>query len=211
MTKVQRQNPEASPFPLLTAVPDASMPGVNPEGFYQTPNSMAVKAIRAKLTAADWALWSYLQMLDPHGDRMRDLPNPAEIGKAIGLSEKQVRRSMTRLVELEFILAPTWLDAKPRNSIEKQVRDRLQSQLGGLTEVVTPAGLSDLLTQTEIIEVKHLSEWKSAMGQILAYSGFYPEHRKRIHLFGKNDEAVIATAMAICLELDITVTFEEVE
>lgn len=69
----------------------------------------------------------------------------------------------------------------------------------------------DLLTQTEIIEVKHLSEWKSAMGQILAYSGFYPEHHKRIHLFGKNDETVIATAtaMAICLELNIVVTFEE--
>jgi hypothetical protein len=50
-----------------------------------------------------------------------------------------------------------------------------------------------------------------AGGQVLAYSGFYPEHHKRIHLFGKSDEAVICTAMGICLELDIVMTFEEVE
>jgi len=36
---------------------------------------MLVKA-RAKFTAADWYLWAYLQAIDPHGDRMQDLPTP---------------------------------------------------------------------------------------------------------------------------------------
>lgn len=184
---------------------------VEPDGFHQIPNFMTIKAIHARLTAADWALWMYLQAIDPNGDRIKELSSFVEIGASVGLSEKQVRRSITRLIELEFISPPAGLNAKPRNSIEKQIRNRLKSQLGGLTEVATPSGRIDLLTETEVIEVKHLSEWKSAMGQVLAYSGFYSEHHKRIHLFGKNDEAVIATAMAICFELDITVTFEEVE
>ncbi|NJM22954.1 MAG: hypothetical protein HC907_31805 [Richelia sp. SM1_7_0] len=44
-----------------TAMNDSAIASVEPNGFYQTPNSMAMKAIRSKLTAADWALWSYLQ------------------------------------------------------------------------------------------------------------------------------------------------------
>lgn len=50
-----------TPQTTLTIVPDSLMRSVEPDGFYQTPNSMTIKAIRAKLTAADWALWSYLQ------------------------------------------------------------------------------------------------------------------------------------------------------
>lgn len=111
-----------------------------------------------------------------------------------------------------------------QNSIERKVRDRLHTQLGGLTEVATPAGRIDLLTSDQIVEVKEANDWKAAMGhasspggysprrhaQVLAYSGFYPEHQKRIHLFGKAGEKVNATALAICNELGINVTFEEV-
>ena len=44
----------------LTVVSDTPMSGIEANGFYQTPNSMTIKAIRAKLTASDWALWAYL-------------------------------------------------------------------------------------------------------------------------------------------------------
>jgi DNA-binding Lrp family transcriptional regulator len=88
------------PRQILSLVPDAPIPLIDPSKFYQTPNHFAMKAIQAKLTSADWCLWSYLQMLDPHGDRMKDIPNPQEIAEAIGISSKQVKRSLTKLEEL---------------------------------------------------------------------------------------------------------------
>lgn len=88
------------PRQTLFLVPDAPIPLVDPARFYQTPNSFTIKAIRAKLTGADWCVWSYLQMLDPFGDRMKDIPNPQEIGKAIALGAKQVKRSLQKLDDL---------------------------------------------------------------------------------------------------------------
>ncbi|MGE5658466.1 MAG: hypothetical protein ACM37W_17835 [Actinomycetota bacterium] len=84
----------------LSVVPDAPMSGVEPSLYYQVPNWAAIKAIRAKLTSADWCVWSYLQMLDPYGDRLIDVPNPKEIATTVGLSEKQVKRSVHKLEEM---------------------------------------------------------------------------------------------------------------
>ncbi len=86
----------------LTLVPNSPLANVDPESFYQTPSLMALKAIRAKLTAADWALWSYLQIIDPYGDRMVELPNVSEIAEVIAISERQVKRSLAKLEELEL-------------------------------------------------------------------------------------------------------------
>lgn len=95
-----------------------------------------------------------------------------------------------------------------QDSVEKTVRDRLQSQLGGLTEVVTAVGRIDVLTKTEVIEVKRVKDWKSALGQVLAYSSLYPNHGKRIHLFGKSKPSDEVTQ--VCSQMDVLVTFEEV-
>lgn len=86
----------------LTVVSDTPMSGIEANGFYQTPNSMTIKAIRAKLTASDWALWAYLQMIDPFGDRMIELPTVSEIAANIEVSERQVKRSLKKLEDLEL-------------------------------------------------------------------------------------------------------------
>ncbi|MGL5925123.1 hypothetical protein [Chroococcidiopsis sp.] len=95
--------------------------------------------------------------------------------------------------------------------VEQQIRDYLHAQLGGLVEVATPSGRIDLLTKTEIIEVKRINEWKSALGQILIYSAFYPQHQKRLHLFGTARELeALADIEAAVISFEIKVTGEEV-
>lgn len=106
-------------------------------------------------------------------------------------------------------LLPDWVNYTSRKttSIESRVRDNLQSKLGGLTEVSTPSGRIDLLTETEIIEVKNIKDWKSALGQILIYSAFYPNHKKRIHLFGENIDNLPDIELS-CIPFNVSVTGE---
>ena len=122
----------------------------------------------------------------------------------IGYRDGKIIMRGTRDGRVEVVKDNSW----QLISEEKIVRDRLMSLIGGQPEVSTPVGRIDLLTDTEIIEVKRVADWKSAMGQVLAYANFYPQHAKRIHLFG--EEAPTTDAIAICSQLGIAVTFEGV-
>jgi len=72
-----------------------------------------------------------------------------------------------------------------------------------LREVKTPAGKIDILTDLEVIEVKHYKNWKHALGQVLAYSTYYPEHTKVIYLFGNTHRS--KTVLSCCTPLNILV------
>lgn len=92
-------------MPKQTAIPsyeeiDATI--TNDCQFYQTPREMALKAISARLTAAEWSLWTYLQLLDPYGDRIKELPPVSDLAKAVGVSERQIHRALNRLKDLEL-------------------------------------------------------------------------------------------------------------
>lgn len=89
--------------------------------------------------------------------------------------------------------------------IEKDWQIRLLSQLGGQTEVSTPVGRIDLLTEHHIIEIKKADDWKAALGQVQAYSQFYPNRTKRICLFGLVRNR--ADIVYVCSLLDIEVDF----
>jgi len=69
------------------------------------------------------------------------------------------------------------------NLIEKEIQDILAKQLNGKKEIETQFGYIDLLTDYSIIEIKHFSNWKQALGQILCYSQEYPNKNKIIYLF----------------------------
>ena len=96
-----------------------------------------------------------------------------------------------------------------RKHNESYYRDKLAKSLNGKTEVKVPTGRIDILTNNQIIEVKHIKKWKAALGQIIAYSSFYPNHQKRIHLFGlENDNNRIRLIQEQCRKQNIIVTFE---
>lgn len=98
---------------------------------------------------------------------------------------------------------------KPRVYLEFLIRDRLKSVVGGRAEVSCPCGRIDLLTQTCIIEVKKLSQWKWALGQILSYHSFYPEHTPVLYLFGTPREwaKYEPCVMTICPVYGVTALF----
>jgi len=99
---------------------------------------------------------------------------------------------------------------KAKSSLEAQVRDRLAQRIpGSQTEVMTPFGRIDILTPTEVIEVKRASQWKQAIGQVEIYRQAYPHHRPRIHLFGKTKHQ--ALIQKLCRSKGIRCTFADDE
>jgi len=98
---------------------------------------------------------------------------------------------------------------KKRNKAkESDYSNALALSLNGKREVSTIAGNIDILTQTQIIEVKPVAMWKHALGQVLAYSTFYPSHQKRIHLFGETQESFLEMINSVCKRFNVIVTWE---
>ena len=94
------------------------------------------------------------------------------------------------------------------------MRDALASLVGGESEVETPAGFIDVLSETEVIEVKYYKQWKHGLGQVLAYQSYYPCLARRLHLFAHVGDVdtrnYFALAKNVCDGHAVKVTFEEV-
>lgn len=79
----------------------------------------------------------------------------------------------------------------PSNTVkEREVRDALCRNLGAktMTEVLTPSGSVDVLSENEVIEVKHYRLWKFGIGQAIAYGYYYPSHKKFLNLFAQKGD-----------------------
>jgi hypothetical protein len=164
--------------------------------------------LNKRLTHSELAVYFWLKTNNPFDDKPVEADTKT-IAIDLNISRRSVQRALIKLSEAKLILGQVKI--REVNEIEKQVCHCLKDRLGGLAEVSTPAGRIDLLTESEIIEVKKINDWKAALGQILIYSGFYPEHRKRIHLFGSRTELKkLADIEAACLSFNVTVTAEEV-
>ncbi|MDX2273487.1 MAG: hypothetical protein NW237_16255 [Cyanobacteriota bacterium] len=96
----------------------------------------------------------------------------------------------------------------PVQGSEAWYRDKLAKKLKGQVEVVTPSGRIDILTDREVIEVKKASNWKAAIGQILVYGRNYPNHKKRIHLFGELTKNDLKKIKEECNAFGILLTWE---
>lgn len=70
---------------------------------------------------------------------------------------------------------------------EKEIQTIYAKQINGEVEIICPAGRIDVLSSDKIVEIKKIQDWKQAVGQILIYGNYYPNHDKQIVLFGEND------------------------
>jgi hypothetical protein len=91
---------------------------------------------------------------------------------------------------------------------EKEVRNRLAKEENGQIEIQTPIGFIDVLTDSEIIEVKDFKDWKSAIGQIMAYGIYFPKSKKRIHLFGNIGRTNLKEVIYVCKKLSVRLSYE---
>lgn len=71
------------------------------------------------------------------------------------------------------------------------------------TEISTIYGGIDVLTDTQVIEVKKYQHWKKGIGQLMTFGLLYPDHEKVLILLGKieRDNSLIVDA---CKQLGIT-------
>ena len=89
---------------------------------------------------------------------------------ALSISGNKVATEMIR--SKPSITTITKSKRKGIDYAEKVIIDSLHLELGGEIEVRCLAGNIDLFTSTEIIEIKQLTGWKGAIGQILVYGDY---------------------------------------
>lgn len=101
------------------------------------------------------------------------------------------------------------IDDHPKEKrLETVLCEGLSQEMDGVTEVKTPIGYIDIMTDTQIIEVKRVRKWKWALGQILVYGLYHPDHEKRIHLFGRCKESKLQTIKDHCEKFGVVVTWQ---
>ena len=93
-------------------------------------------------------------------------------------------------------------------SVEYFIQSKLEAELQGVSKTC-PFGRIDILTDTCIIEIKKWDEHKKALGQILGYSVYYPDHQKRVHFFGpKPSERQLNAIKQVYQTFNIIITEE---
>jgi len=127
------------------------------------------------------------------------LPEFESLSKVLGMDGNEY---------VQFLLRFPQKTKRPLRKLEKDVQLSLQALIGGIIEVKTLAGDIDLLTSDQIIEVKGVKDWKSALGQILVYGEYYPSHQKRIHLFGETQTSYLELIKSHCSTLNVIVTHQ---
>lgn len=75
--------------------------------------------------------------------------------------------------------------------------------------VKCPAGIIDIITSDTIIEIKSYQAWKAALGQLLAYSVYYPTHKLQVHFYGaKVSNETFAVVKQVMSKYNIKITEE---
>lgn len=99
-----------------------------------------------------------------------------------------------------------WLGRPKKDQKEGKFRDYVAQELGGQTEVKTPAGFIDVLTKDMVIEVKAIKLWKAAIGQVFVYQTFYPRRKPAIALFDYQTSSIPTSLVdEVCKKLGIKV------
>jgi hypothetical protein len=157
----------------------------------------------SNFSADGYRLYLYLEMMALQAQT----PDMKTICAELKISRSTFAKWLPQIHEWSH--CADWLELQSRQGTEYTIQCRMQQELGGKIEVYTPAGRIDLVTDTEVIEIKKLAAWKDAFGEVVIKGQSFPEHQKRIHLFGESDK-LLPTIVEHCGILNVSVTFERV-
>ncbi|SRR5579883_732327 len=76
----------------------------------------------------------------------------------------------------------------PTIETKQKIQRILQQREGGESEVATPVGFVDLVTDAYVVEIKHIIDWKNG-AKVLLYASYFPTRKPRVHLFGNYVQA----------------------
>jgi hypothetical protein len=96
---------------------------------------------------------------------------------------------------------------------EAEVRERLANEVNGQQCVIGKFGEIDIVTTTEVIEIKWIKKWAHALGQVLAHVKSMPERSPRVHFFGFDEDytpGILDHIKLLYDDYNITVTHEVV-
>jgi hypothetical protein len=146
-------------------------------------------------------LYFYLEMMHLQGET----PSERQICKDLKIAPSTLRKWLPKVHAWSH--CADWLQLQARKGPEYPIQLRMHEELGGKMEAFTVVGRIDLVTDTEVIEIKQIAQWKDAFGEVLAKGQFFPKHHKRIHLFGESDK-LMEKIVPCCSVLEVLVTFE---
>lgn len=95
-----------------------------------------------------------------------------------------------------------------REQQESSVQFRLRFETHATPNVLTPAGSIDLLGSDTLTEIAHVQDWKEAIGRLMVYGKYYPEHHKHLYLTGSASCAALKMIREHCDELRILLTVD---
>lgn len=99
------------------------------------------------------------------------------------------------VLEFERIEEPKSSNQKSdKSQYELECSGKLAKLVKGVREVSTPAGRIDVLSNECLYELKIAQNWKHALGQLLVYGFYYPNHRLVLVLLGNQTEEYLPLA-----------------
>jgi hypothetical protein len=167
------------------------------------PASIIKLLQKSKFSADGYRLYLYLEMLA----LQEQTPTIDHICATLNISLSTFKKWLPQVHE--WSRCADWIQLRTRQGTEFKIQCRMHQELGGDIEVHTIAGRIDLVTTTEVIEIKKINHWKDAFGEVIAKGQFFPKHQKRIHLFGTSDR-LMKVIIPTCAVENVTVTFEQV-
>jgi len=95
------------------------------------------------------------------------------------------------------------------NQEEKKWQQFIADRENAQTEAKVKGGRVDVLSDSNVIEVKRACDWKHALGQVLVYSQSFEDRVPWICLFGVKDDLDREYVVEVCYKLGVEVEFIE--
>lgn len=87
------------------------------------------------------------------------------------------------------------------------VQGALLKVVGGQENVMTEAGIIDILSKKEVIEIREVERWKEGLGQLMIFSNYFPKHQRRMQILGECHTSSLKIIIQHCDRLNIRVTW----